>query len=993
MSTPSFLRAQVRGKSNAVKGGASIPVVAFVAILVLIAAGVFTAAGGIRTRSESKPAHVSTVPFSLPQTARPHGDQGISQAEHQRVSAAYAALPLSFEPNKGQTDGRVKYTGRGRGYSLFLTANSAYISLPVAAHDGSSDKTTIARSRALATSQRRHDEVAYVQMSLPGANPEPVITAENQLPGVTNYLIGRDRNKWQTGVGHFGQVRYHDIYPGVDLAFHGASSRADKFEFDFVVNPGAKTEDVSVGFGGLRTLSTTASGDLILTSAAGDLRLHKPIAYQENKGVRRPVDAGFVLHANNRVSFALGEYDHSRQLVIDPTLTYSTYVGGSLEDDANAIAVDSAGNAYITGESDSTDFLTNPQGFDVFVTKLSPTGQILVTTMVGGSSEDVGNAVAIDNTGIYVAGRTASVDFPIVAGGAQTAFIPGASITHGFLFKLNTTGSAYVYSTYIEGSVGESALGLAVDSNFEAYVVGDTVSPDLGSNTVGTNGTVNPLSGGGLLNKGKLGTNDDGFIAKVSSDGAAYLFLSYLGGSGIDIAEGVALDGAGNVYIAGETNSADFFVQGAIQPTCGTDGACNASGGNVSDDAFVTAITASNTPGYLYSTYLGGEGKDDAFAIAADSAGNAYVTGQTFSTQFPVKNALTGLSSLSGGPHAFVASLNPAGTALNYSTYLGGSGTEAGDGIAVDTSGNAYVTGYTTSSDFPVTQSTFSGGISTSFDTDAFVSELNINGTSLSLPFSTFLGGTGDEDFIFGALAVDSLGNLYVTGVTNSTNFPLLHASDGTYNGGASTATCMLGSGGSNVFCPDAFVTVYAPNADFSIAGSPLASVNPGGSSTSTVTVTPFNGYNATVSLTCSVSGGGTPAPQCSLSPASVSGGSGTSTLTVTTTAATARLLRPGSHGGTILFASLLPVAGVAFLGFASTSISHRKPLWSFMALFVIFGGLLILPACGGSSNNGGGGGGGGNPGTPAGTYTVTVTGTDGTITHAVTPPLTLTVN
>ena len=417
------------------------------------------------------------------------------------------------------------------------------------------------------------------------------------------------------------------------------------------------------------------------------------------------------------------------------------------------------------------------------------------------------------------------------------------------------------------------------------------------------------------------------------------------------------------------------------------------------DDAFVTAITPGNTPTYIYSTFLGGEAKDDAFAIAVDSAGNASVTGQTFSTQFPTKNPLTQLSSLIGTRNVFVTSLNSTGTALNYSTYLGGTGTQAGDGIAVDSSGNAYVTGYTTSSSFPVTLSTSTFGKGGIFGTDAFVSELNLSGTSLSLPFSTYLGGSGDEDFISGAIAVDGTGNIYVTGETNSSDFPLTNAADGTYNGGNSTATCKP-TGGSSVPCPSAFVTVFKANGDFSIAGSALAAVSDGSSSTSTITVTPFNGYSNTVNLTCSVSGGGTPAPTCSLSTASVavSGTTAqTATLTVKAQAATSELLLPGARrGGALFYASLLPVLGVALLGMGSRAANREKGrMLGLFCLLVILGALLVLPACGGGSsgNGGGGGSGGGTPGTPSGTYTITVTGTDGTITHAIAPPLTLTVN
>jgi hypothetical protein len=989
----------------------------------LALAGLIAAAALLRGVAS---AHGPSVQAHSQAPAQP-ASRASSPADHSRVNATYAALPLTFEPNVGQTDPQVKYVARGRGYSLFLTSTSAYFAVPVRSQipktKSAHQKIDLSRSKrefrkhTMAAGEQRN-AVASIEMDLLGSNPQPHISAENQLPGVTNYLLGRDPSKWRSGVAHYGQVRYREVYPGVDLAYHGAAQvqtqaavaqANDKFEFDFLIDPGANPEAVKLGFHGSKGLRTGASGDLIIASAAGDLHLHQPFAYQELNGKRQSIDARFVIRANNRVSFALGNYDRNRLLVIDPTVTYSTYLGGSTEDDGNAITVDSAGNAYVTGQTDSTDFpahsgvVTTAGGFDVFVTELSPSGALVFTTLVGGSGDDIGNAIAVDTNsspaGIYIAGQTGSSDFPIIGTVVQPTFLTGAA--HGFVSKISSNGSTLLWSTFVEGSGGEGVLGLAitrdasVPTDDDVYVVGNTQSADLGSNTVGANGTVNPLPQGASLNNG-AGANgsNDGFIAKVSNGGAQYLFLSYLGGTSDDVAYSVALGSTGNVYVAGQTSSEDFYTTPAnvFQAKCGTDGHCNASGGNVVDDAFVVAISTGNPPAYIYSTYLGGEAKDDAFAVATDSAGNAYVTGQTFSTSFPTSNPLTGLSTLVGTQNAFVTSINPTGTALNYSTYLGGKGSEAGDGIAVDSNAVAYVTGYTTSTNFPVTSSTTTFGGGGSFGRDAFLSELSLGGTTLSLPFSTYLGGSGDEDILFGAVTVDAFGKIYVTGDTNSANFPLVNATDQTYNAGSS-ATCMP-TGGSGVPCPDAFVTVYAPNADFSIAGTALAAVSSGGSATSTITITPLHNYSNTVNLTCTVSGGGTPAPTCALSSSSVSGGSGTSTLTVGTTAATAALRWPRSLRGTILFASLLPIAGFALFGVAPSSSKNRSRMRRPLCLSVLMVGLLILPACGsGSNGSAGGGGGGGSAGTPSGTYTITVTGTDGTITHSITPALTLTVN
>ncbi len=935
------------------------------------------------------PGHRSAAVQATPSLQLPTGNHVSAKrnppADSARVNASYAALPVAFEPNVGQTDAQVKYLARGQGYSLFLSSTAAYFAVPDSAQP--SPRKRYAPQVTAADAMRRREprepaRTASIEMEILGSNAAPQIIAENKLPGVTNYILGRDPSKWHSGVPHYAQVRYRDVYPGVDIAYHGASRGDNKFEFDFLINPGADAGSVALGFHGLKQVRTTPAGDLLLTSSGGgELHLHRPFAYQEKEGVRQRVEAGFVIHAKDHVSFALGNYDHSRQVVIDPTVTYSTYLGGSMEDDGNAITADASGNAYITGQTDSTNFpgvagtvttLGTGGDFDVFVTELNASGALVFTTIVGGSQDDIGNAIAVDTAstppGIYVAGQTTSSGssaFPTTSGVVQPAYIGGANV--GFLFKLSLNGSSLIWSTLIEGSIGDSALGLALvrdattTTDDDVYVVGSTESPDFGSNS-GTNGTVHPLPQGNSLNNG-AGANGsvDGFIAKVQNGGTAYLFLTYLGGSSDDIAYGVAADSVGNIYVGGGTSSVDFYTtpSNVVQPTCGTDGKCNASGGSPNEDAFLAAITSGNSPSYIYSTFLGGESVDYALAIAVDSSKNAYITGQTTSTKFPTKNPLTGLSSLAGTQDVFVASVNPTGTALNYSTYLGGTGLQSGTGVAVDGSGDAYVTGYTSASNFPTaaaTQSTFGGGNGATLDTDAFVSELTLNGTALSLPFSTYLGGSGNEDFISGALAVDASGNIYVTGETNSPNFPLSHAVDGHYNDNDPSQTCLLSGGGSSIPCPDAFVTVYA-----FITGTPLAAVNPGGSSTSTITVSPFDDSGSSVNLTCSVSGGGTPAPTCAFSSASVSGGSGTSTLTVSTTAASSQLVMPGSRRGTIFLASslLLPVAGFVLIGVVVPFSATRKNRWAaWLCVCLLLSGILILPACGGSSSGSGGGGG-----------------------------------
>jgi hypothetical protein len=840
--------------------------------------------------------------------------------------------------------------------------------------------------------QVKQPALAALRMDFLGANSRTQLIAEDPQAGKVNYYLGNDPAKWHSNIPLFGRVNYKDIYPGVSLAFHGA---AKQLEFDYLVNPGADPKLIALGFQGAEQILTNADGDLILTTAAGPVQLHKPIAYQEKGGVRELVDARFVVAGRSKVAFTLGEYDRSRELIIDPTVTYSTYFGGGSADYGLGIAVDGSGDAFVTGATDSASLpghpTTNNLLFDVFVTEINSSGTLVFTTLVGGSKDDFPGGIAVDSQGIYIAGTTASSNFPVSPGVAQPTFLGGTTSGNndGFAIKLDLNGNGFpacstCWATYIAGINSDSALGIAVDTTHNVYVVGETFSTNLG----GAAGVgVNHLPNGTALNLGLNNTNDDGYIVKLNPSGTAYSLVSYLGGSNGDLATGIALDASGNIYVSGETLSKDLpTTAGVVQPTCGTDGNCNPNTTGPQDDAFVAAIKADLT-GYKYVTYYGGSGVDDGLAIAVDAGGHVSLTGTTLSKDF--KTAGTPFqSSLLGTQNAFVVQLYSGGSAASHATYLGGTGTDMGLGIALDSKNNAYITGQTSSSDFPTLNPTQPFGGST----DAFVTVLSASPNRLL--FSTFLGGGGDENQLGGGIALDTSQNIYVTGDTDSGTgstaaFPTKNpvVGGGTYGGG----TC-VSSTGSNVPCTDAFVAAYTPATlpDFAVAAVALspASVTQGGSATSAVTVTALNGYSKTVNLTCAVTGGGSPAPKCSLNPTSTSGG-GSSTLTVTTTGIHGALVHPSN----IFYAVLLPVFGLSLMGISfSYAGSPRKKLLGFLLLGVVLSALFFLPACGSSSSSGGGGG-GCTGCTPKGTYTVTVTGTDGTLTHSVSPALTLTVN
>ena len=896
----------------------------------------------------------------------------VSATARARVQAAYAALPLAFERNDGQTDERVKYMARTRGYALFLTQNEAVFSLRSGGASsarsnvrGKSLTTRAAGRTAGANQNGREVKTAVVDMQLIGANPPARIAAGNELPGKSNYFIGNDPKKWRSNVPQFARVSYEDVYPGVSLAFHGAQQQ---LEFDFVVAANAEATPIAFHLRGAKKVEADNAGDLVISSAAGDVRFHRPVAYQQVNGKRQAVDAGFILSADNKVGFQLGSYDHSRELVIDPSVAYATYLGGTANDEAEAIAIDSKGDAYVTGQTASANFpgfssankLTGTA--NAFVTEMNPTGSnFIYSTYVGGSSSDGGYGIALDKSGdAFVVGATNSPDFPHPGTPYQSTLASGA--TNAFIVELNPTG-AVTYGTFFGGSASDTALGIAFDQATGVYAVVGSASSTSASF---------PLKN--ALQGSLVGTSN-GFVSLWNSSGNTLTFSTYLGAATTDIVNAVALDSSDNVYVTGKTSGPTFpTTTGAFQTTCGTGSLCN---GGLSD-AFVTVYNSTGSK-YVYSTFLGGSNIDIGSAIAVDSTG-AYVIGVTLSnTDFPVVAGGFQTTYGGGANDAFVSKLNPTGTKLLYSSYLGGSQAETGAGIAVDAAGNAYVTGQTTSGATPApgfplveaTQTTIGGGY------DAFVTEINPGGTALL--FSTYLGGSLDEDNggNYGAIAVDALGaNIYVTGNTLSSNFP---ATAGVYQ---------TASGGGT----DAFIAKYSQTATssetFSLTATSLspASVSPGGTSTSTVSVASTTGFTGSVTLTCSVSPAVTLGPTCgaaSATPATAG------TLTVSTTAATTSMLRPAD--GRCLYAAFLPMFGVSLAAIALVPRSRRKTLLGLTMVVAAVAVLMLMPACSSSSKSPGGGG---SPGTPAGNYTITVTGTaTGATQTGTSPALTLTVN
>jgi hypothetical protein len=674
---------------------------------------------------------------------------------------AYTKLPLSFVPNAGQTDTRVRYSAQSGGRSFYFTTREAVFSFA-------------AKSKGL-----------VLRLAFLGGSPQTAITGRMPESGRVHYLIGNDPAKWHTDLPTYGEVIYRDLWPGIDLLFRGENGQ---LTYEFLLRAGARLQDIRLAYRGAKRLSVDHDGNLTIHTSLGSITDTRPVTYQLIEGKRVQVASRFALqrHAKASYGFTVGAYDHSRDLIVDPGLVYSTYLGGSGDDGANAIAVDSAGQAYIAGWTYSpTDFPTtsgvyqraNKGGEDTFVTKLNSSGSALVySTYLGGTLDEPywSASIAVDSAGYaYVAGTTLSPDFPTTPGAFQTSL---KGFYNAFVTKLSRDGSNLVYSTYLGGSVYDGAYysdAIAVDCHGNAYVTGFANSPDFPT----TPGAYQP----------SLKGPENAFVTKLNINGTGLVYSTLLGGSSYDSATGIAIDRDGEAYVTGYTYSTDFPTRNPYQST-------NHGGAN----AFVTELNSSGTD-LVYSTYLGGTGFDAGGAIAVDWSGAVYVAGDAGSTDFPTTPGAFQRTYGGGADDVFVTKLNKTGSALVYSTYLGGTLDDYANAIAVDTAGQAYVTGATNSANFPTTpgayDTTYNGDVVPAAFSygDAFVTKLNSQGTALI--YSTYLGGIGD-DFGLG-IAVDCARKVYVTGSTNSPNFPTTPgAFDTTYNGA-----------GPPYFYGDAFVT------------------------------------------------------------------------------------------------------------------------------------------------------------------------------------------
>jgi len=629
-------------------------------------------------------------------------------------------LPIYFEPNQGQASKNVRYISRAPGMTLALMDDGAAIRT----------KSGVVRMRILGGSAKG----AFEPLELQG--------------GRSSYFRGSNMVEWQTDVQHYGKVRAKQVYPGVDLVYYG---QGRTLEYDFIVKPGADWKRARVRWEGVKSMQIDQQGDLVLATADGDVRMHKPRAFQGTTEIA----AAYKLEKNGVVGFDIGEYDTKQELVIDPVVTYATYLGGASNDFPLASVADADGNYYVAGQTFSTDFPVQgaAQGTlggasDVFVTKFNANGTGLVfSTFIGGSGNDAANGVAIDSArNVYLTGRTASANFPLLnpiqntIGSAQDAFVT----------KLNAAGNALVYSTFLGGSDSDEAKDIAVDATNAAYVTGFTSS----ANFPTTAGAFRTTSGG----------STEVFVTKINAAGSARVYSTFAGGSGTDFARGIALDGAMNAYVAGNTTSSNFPVTAnAVQTTKRGTG-----------DAFLFKLNPAGS-GVTYSTYYGCAtftaedfGAFTSFlSVTVDEAGRAYAAGNTTCSDFPT--TVNGFQRTKGGTGPFaqdavVVKLNSMGSAAIFSTYLGGSAEESATDIAVNENGNAFVTGSTNSMNFANGQLI---PAPPGNNTSAYVVGFNPLGSGLSYP-----AGVGNETSGT-TVAVDPVGNVYVAGNTISTTFPV----------------------------------------------------------------------------------------------------------------------------------------------------------------------------------------------------------------------------
>src|ERR1700722_6885205 len=705
-----------------------------------------------------------------------------------------AQMPLTFAANQGQISPQVQFLSRGKGYTAFLTAGELVLSLRP-----TDSATTAGIAAAPTTKNTKQVQNTTLQFRLVGAAQTPLAVGEDPQPGKVNYFIGNDPEKWHTNVQTYAKVRYRNVYPGIDLVYYGSHRQ---LEYDFAISPGADPSRIQFEIKGAKQIHLDSQGDLVLQTTNGTLHFQSPVVYQESNGLRVPVLGAYVMNDSTHIAFRVAQYDSSKPLVIDPVLVYSTYVGGSGNDLPVGIAVDNTGSVYIAGYTDSVDFPlaalgSLPTGADhVFVAKLDPSGSTLVyADYIGGNSQDYGYGLVLDSANeVYVTGTTSSSNFPVVSpyqGSLLGAF-------NGFLTKLSADGSSLLYSTFLGGNSADVTSTIAIDSAGSVLVAGYTFSTNFPVANA-YQATVSPNQGGLL--------GEYGFLTKFSPDGSSLVYSTYLGGNSnvpyncgtpcwgtpSSAIGGIALDASGSAYVTGNTNTYNFpTTPSAYLPTDVTPQ--NSSVG------FVSKFSTAGNLGYSTYLYESSGADTNLNAIAVDSSGSAYVTGQAFSDgTFPINStSICDPGVLGWGCNfAFVTKFDPTGSTLAYSTFLGPNNQATPQAIALDTKDNAYILSSSISSSFSMVD-----GIEP-YTNESDLLLVEIDPLASTQLFATFLGGSANE--YPAGMTLDSTGNIYIAGATDSTDLPVTQG-----------AFQNLLAGSSN-----AFVLKIGPNSDPATALSP----------------------------------------------------------------------------------------------------------------------------------------------------------------------------
>lgn len=732
------------------------------------------------------------LPISFPETSPP------------AAASSLGNLPLSFEPNVGQTDASVCFMVHAPGTIFYFTPSEVVLDI---ASQAGHNKGPLDNRASQRTPQSNTLRLQFI-----GANPHTQIEGGASLPGKVNYLIGNDPAKWHTDVSTYEGLTYNSLYPGVDLYYASSNGR---LKGTYTVAVGTDPSLIRWRYSGANGISVTQSGDLQVRLDASTpgtspvtVTEHAPVAWQEISNKRVPVPVQYTLAADDTVSFTLGSYNTAFPLIIDPTIAYSTYLGGSGTDHGIGVDVDEAGNVYMVGYTNSANFpLASPyqpiyQGgsYDGFVTKLNADGSALVySTYLGGSSSDMAYTVSVDNIGnAYVTGPTQSSNFPVLNpiqpnyGGQGDLFVT----------KLNATGSALLYSTYLGGTSLDEVWNLAVDVAGNAYVTGNTYSTNF------------PLA---YPYQPSLRGIDDAFVTKINPSGSAMIYSTYFGGTAADAGYGIAADAAGNAYLSGYTLSSNLPLMNPYQATFGGVG-----------DAFITKFNPVGSA-LIYSSYLGGSGNDVAEGITVDVEGNAYQVGYTYSTNFPVQNPFQPANG--GGQDAFITKWSITGAVLLYSSYLGGSGDDGVGYVVVDSNHKASFVGATRSTNFPLAnplQALLRG------TQDAFITTVSPQGNALT--FSSYFGGSGLDTAP--GIAVDQMDNLYMAGSTTSFDFPTYQPIQPTLGGGYDGFIVKLS--------PDAPPATSTPTSTPTNTPTSTATSTPTNSPTSTSTNTPTHTSTST---------------------------------------------------------------------------------------------------------------------------------------------------